>query len=264
LRERNTAIVEVDSFESITGLGVTAEIDGERYRVGNDRFMDNNQVNVSEVLSRRADILKSEAKTVAYFSAGDRVVGIIAIADQVKDNAATAVRDIHDMGIDIYMLTGDNEQTASVIAGQVGIKHFTSNVMPADKGNFVEALQKEGKIVAMVGDGINDSHALAQADVGIAMGSGTDIAMESAGITLMHSDLKQIAKAISLSKATMRTIRQNLFWAFIYNLVAIPVAAGVLYPTFGFLLNPMIAGGAMSMSSISVLLNSLRLKRRKL
>jgi len=162
------------------------------------------------------------------------------------------------------MLTGDNEQTASAIAGQVGIENFKANVMPADKGNFVKELQAQGKIVAMAGDGINDSHALAQSDVGIAMGSGTDIAMESAGITLMQSDLKQIAKAIKLSKATMRTIRQNLFWAFIYNLIAIPVAAGVLYPINGFLLNPMIAGAAMSMSSISVLANSLRLRNHSI
>jgi len=243
---------------------VSAQVGGNSYRVGNDRFMISNQVSIPGHLAQRADELKSEAKTVVFYSCGTSVIGIIAIADQVKENAAQAVEDIRDMGIDIYMLTGDNAQTASVIAEKVGIQHFQANVMPTDKGNFVKELQEQGKVVAMVGDGINDSHALAQADVGIAMGSGTDIAMESAGITLMHSDLKQIAKAIALSKATMRTIRQNLFWAFIYNLVAIPIAAGVLYPAFGFLLNPMIAGGAMSMSSISVLLNSLRLKRRKL
>jgi len=168
------------------------------------------------------------------------------------------------MGIAIYMLTGDNEETASVIAKKVGIKHFKANVMPADKGNFVKELQQQGKVVAMAGDGINDSHALAQSDVGIAMGSGTDIAIESASITLMNSDLKQISKAIQLSKATMQTIKQNLFWAFIYNVITIPIAAGVLYPMFGFLLNPMIAGAAMSMSSISVLTNSLRLKKRSI
>jgi Cu2+-exporting ATPase len=162
------------------------------------------------------------------------------------------------------MLTGDNEQTAKAIANKVGIKNYQANVMPADKGAFVKQLQAEGKVVAMAGDGINDSHALAQADVGIAMGSGTDIAMESAGITLMHSDLKQISKAIQLSKATMKTIKQNLFWAFIYNLIAIPIAAGALYPINGFLLNPMIAGAAMSMSSISVLSNSLRLKNKNI
>ena len=170
---------------------------------------------------------------------------------------------IHKMGIEVHMLTGDNEQTAKAIADKVNITHFQANVMPSEKGDFVVKLQKKGKIVAMAGDGINDSHALAQADVGIAMGSGTDIAMESAGITLMNSDLKQIAKAIKLSKGTMQTIRQNLFWAFIYNIVAIPVAAGILYPSYGFLLNPMIAGAAMSLSSISVLGNSLRLKNKK-
>ncbi len=175
-----------------------------------------------------------------------------------------AIQEIQKQKITIYMLTGDNEHTAEAIAHKVGITHFKANMMPADKGLFIEQLQRQGKTVAMVGDGINDSHALAQADVGIAMGSGADIAMESAGITLIHSDLMQISKAISLSKATMKTIRQNLFWAFIYNIIAIPIAAGALYPVSGFLLNPMIAGAAMSMSSLSVLTNSLRLKRQKI
>jgi len=173
-----------------------------------------------------------------------------------------AIQEIQKMGIEVHMLTGDNWETAKVIANKVNITHFQANVMPSDKGNFVEQLQREGKTVAMAGDGINDSHALAQADVGIAMGSGTDIAMESAGVTLMNSDLKQIARSIKLSKITMKTIRQNLFWAFIYNIIAIPVAAGILYPGYGFLLNPMVAGAAMSMSSISVLGNSLRLKNK--
>ena len=172
------------------------------------------------------------------------------------------IQNIKNMGIQIYMLTGDNKETAKVIANEVGITNFKADVMPADKGNFVKELQEKGHTVAMAGDGINDSHALAQADVGIAMGTGTDVAMESAGITLINSDLQQIEMAIKLSKLTMQTIRQNLFWAFIYNLIAIPIAAGILYPINGFLLNPMIAGAAMSFSSISVLLNSLRLRSR--
>ena len=174
------------------------------------------------------------------------------------------MKKIQNMGIEVHMLTGDNEQTAKVIANKAGIIHYQSDVMPADKSSFVKKLQSQGKVVAMAGDGINDSAALAQSDVGIAMGSGTDIAIESAGITLMNSDLKQISKSITLSKATMQTIKQNLFWAFIYNLIAIPVAAGILYPTFEFLLNPMIAGAAMSLSSISVLSNSLRLKNKSI
>ncbi len=256
--------LEIESFESITGLGAKAEAEGVLYHAGNERLILANDIIIPGNLSQRAESLKSEAKTVVYFSDDKEVKAIIAIADQVKINAVEAIRQIQQMGITIHMLTGDNEQTAAVIANKVGITHFRANVMPADKGNFVKELQDQGKIVAMAGDGINDSHALAQSDVGIAMGSGTDIAMESASITLMHSDLKQIAKAIKLSKATMKTIRQNLFWAFIYNLVAIPIAAGALYPAFGFLLNPMIAGAAMSMSSISVLTNSLRLKKQSI
>ncbi len=223
-----------------------------------------NKINISTDLIQKAEALKLEAKTLVYFSEDSKVVAIIAVADKIKEGSVAAIQQIKRMGLAIYMLTGDNEHTAKVIADKVGITHFKANVMPSDKGNFIAALQAEGKVVAMAGDGINDSEALALADVGIAMGSGTDIAMESASITLMHSDLQQIAKAIKLSKATMQTIRQNLFWAFIYNLIAIPIAAGVLYPFSGFLLNPMIAGAAMSLSSISVLSNSLRLKKRSL
>jgi Cu2+-exporting ATPase len=264
LKKLNTNAISTDSFESITGKGAESNFEDITYRVGNEDLMHHNIINIPSELSQKAVNLKLEAKTVVYISAGNTVEGIIAVADKVKENAFAAIRKIQQMGIEVHMLTGDNEQTAKVIANKVGINHYQANVMPSDKGGFVKKLQKEGKAVAMAGDGINDSHALAQADVGIAMGSGTDIAMESAGITLMNSDLKQISKAIKLSKATMRTIRQNLFWAFIYNLIAIPVAAGVLYPAYGFLLNPMVAGAAMSMSSISVLVNSLRLKKRNI
>ncbi len=264
LKSEKASNIHADSFESITGMGAKATMDGKLYLAGNEQLMLSNSVIIPNDLAQSADALKSDAKTVIYFSSGTQVVAIIAVADKVKESSKVAIDHLHKMGIEVYMLTGDNEQTAKVIAGSVGIKNYKANVMPADKGNFVTELQQQGKVVAMAGDGINDSHALAQADVGIAMGSGTDIAMESAGITLMQSDLKQIAKAIKLSKATMQTIRQNLFWAFVYNLVAIPVAAGALYPTFGFLLSPMIAGAAMSMSSISVLTNSLRLKKRSI
>lgn len=263
-KKSNTEGVTLDSFQSITGLGAEAKFENTLYRIGNENFMLQNNISISSELSTKANNLKLEAKTVVYVGNESTVAGIIAVADKVKETTISAIQKLQQMGISIHMLTGDNEQTAKAVANKVGIKYFQSNVMPADKGAFVKQLQEQGKVVAMAGDGINDSHALAQANVGIAMGSGTDIAMESAGITLMHSDLKQIVKAIQLSKATMNTIKQNLFWAFIYNLIAIPIAAGILYPINGFLLNPMIAGAAMSMSSISVLINSLRLKKRKL
>lgn len=260
LKKLNTESATIESFQSITGLGAEATFENVMYRIGNESLMSQNHITIPDELITKGNDLKLEAKTVVYVGNESTVVGIIAVADKVKETTISAILKLQQMGIDIHMLTGDNEHTAKAIANKVGIKHFQANVMPADKGEFVKQLQERGKVVAMAGDGINDSHALAQADVGIAMGSGTDIAMESAGITLIHSDLKQIAKAIHLSRATMQTIKQNLFWAFIYNLIAIPIAAGVLYPFNGFLLNPMIAGAAMSMSSISVLANSLRLK----
>jgi len=264
LKKSNTKSIAIESFQSITGLGAKAKFEDITYRIGNENLMFQNDITIPNELASKGNHLKLEAKTVVYLGCQNMAVGIIAVADKVKETTTSAIQKLQQMGIDIHMLTGDNEQTAKAIANKVGIKHFKSNVMPEGKGAFVKQLQEQGKVVAMAGDGINDSHALAQADVGIAMGSGTDIAMESAGITLMHSDLKQISKAIQLSKATMQTIKQNLFWAFIYNLIAIPIAAGVLYPINGFLLNPMIAGAAMSMSSISVLINSLRLKKQKL
>lgn len=264
LKEKNTNVVQTDLFESITGRGAKTDFEGVSYKVGNENLMHAYEIEIPKKLSETAYSLKQEAKTVVYFSAAHKVVAVIAVADKIKGSTEAAIKHIKKMGITIYMLTGDNEQTAKVIADKVGITHFKANVMPADKGDFITALQAQGKVVAMAGDGINDAQALALADVGIAMGSGTDIAIESAAITLMYSDLRQISKAIDLSKATMQTIRQNLFWAFVYNIVAIPVAAGVLYPAFGFLLNPMIAGAAMSLSSVSVLSNSLRLKKRTL
>jgi len=264
LKTSNTERITIDSFQSVTGLGAEAKYENTIYRMGNEALMLQHNIKIPEAMVTQAKQLKSEAKTVVYVSVSNKVVGIIAVADKVKETTATAIQELQRMNIEIHMLTGDNEQTAKAIANKVGITHIQANVMPADKGAFVKQLQEQGNIVAMAGDGINDSHALAQAHVGIAMGSGTDIAMESAGITLMHSNLNQIVKAIQLSKATMKTIKQNLFWAFIYNIIAIPIAAGALYPINGFLLNPMIAGAAMSMSSISVLTNSLRLKKQKL
>lgn len=264
LRAKEVVQVTLENFESITGMGVKAFHNSEPYVVGNERLIMNNELELSPDLKAQADALKLEAKTVVFISKGNFVIGIVAIMDQIKPGAKNAISQIKSKGIQVHMLTGDNEQTAKAVAHQVGIIEYSAEVLPGDKGDYVKTLQDQGCVVAMVGDGINDSSALAQADVGIAMGSGTDIAMESAGVTLLNSDLKQIGKAISLSRATMSTIKQNLFWAFIYNLIALPIAAGILYPFFEFLLNPMIAGAAMSLSSISVLTNSLRLKKQNI
>ena len=205
-----------------------------------------------------------QAETAVYFADSKNVLAVIAIADKIKETSIGAIQSLLQSGIEVYMLTGDNEHTAAAVARQVGITQYKAEVLPSQKAEFIKALQHKGKVVAMVGDGINDSHALAQADVSIAMGKGTDIAMDVAKITLITSDLDAIPKALKLSAKTVQAIRQNLFWAFIYNLIGIPVAAGILYPFFGFLLNPMIAGAAMALSSVSVVSNSLRLKRIKL
>jgi Cu2+-exporting ATPase len=215
-------------------------------------------------LLSQAKALQEEAKTVIFFASSKDILAILAIADRMKATSKQAVENLQKQGIEVYMLTGDNEQTARAVAAQVGLTHYKAEVLPSDKADFVKSLQKQGKVVAMVGDGINDSHALAQADVSIAMGKGSDIAMDVAKMTLITSDLNQIPKALKLSRKTVKTIRQNLFWAFIYNIIGIPIAAGVLYPSFGFLLDPMIAGAAMALSSVSVVSNSLRLRSVKL
>ena len=264
LREINTESTELEHFQSLTGLGAGGEYEGKEYFVGNERLLHDMKTDIPPDLREKAAVAEANANTLVYFGTKHEIEAVIAVADRVKQGAGEAIRHLLDRGIEVYMLTGDHAKTAAAIAARVGIRHYRAAVMPSEKGGFVEELQQKGRVVAMAGDGINDSHALAQADVGIAMGSGTDIAMESAGITLMHSDLKQIAKSIRLSQETMKTIRQNLFWAFVYNIVAIPVAAGVLYPFYDFLLNPMIAGAAMSMSSVSVLANSLRLKKKNI
>ena len=204
--------------------------------------------------------MEAQAKTVVYFTNDKAVLAIIAIADKIKETSKEAIASMKRRGIEVYMLTGDNEQTAKAVSEQVGLTQYKAHLMPDDKATFIKSLQKEGKIVAMVGDGINDSQALAQADVSIAMGKGSDIAMDVAKMTLITSDLRSVPKALNLSSNTVRGIRQNLFWAFIYNLIGIPLAAGLLYPVNGFLLNPMIAGAAMALSSVSVVSNSLRLK----
>lgn len=264
LKEAGIKQVALDDFTSITGRGISANYEGTTYYVGNERLMNEHGLTTSPGTRDRAQKLREAANTVIYVANERNVLGIIAIADRIKDSSRSAIATLQERGIDVYMLTGDNEQTAAAVAKEVGLKDFRAEVLPADKAAFVERLQADGRVVAMVGDGINDSHALAQADVSIAMGKGSDIAMDVAKMTLITSDLSAIPKALRLSKLTVRGIRQNLFWAFIYNLIGIPIAAGLLYPINGFLLDPMIAGGAMALSSVSVVANSLRLKSASL
>lgn len=263
VQHQTRQILPMEEFESLTGLGVRGKINGTYYYAGNRRLLETHHLTVSPALTEEAARLSQEAKTVIWLADSQQALGLVAIADRIKPTSKEAVRQLQKMGISTYMLTGDNPETAQRIAAQCGITHFQAEVLPQQKAQFIKDLQKEGKIVAMVGDGINDSAALAQADLSIAMGKGSDIAMDVAKMTLISSDLNKITDAIRLSQSTVRTIRENLFWAFIYNLIGIPVAAGILYPINGFLLNPMIAGAAMAMSSVSVVSNSLRLKRKK-
>ena len=264
LDKEDVKAANLNSIESLTGQGVSAVYQGREYLVGNAKLMMERGIVLDKDLLVNIARLQQQARTVITFTDENKVVAIISIADKIKPTSKAAINNLQEQGIEVYMLTGDNKQTAAAIAKEAGIKHFTAEVMPADKAAFVKELQQQGKIVAMVGDGINDSHALAQADVSIAMGRGSDIAMDVAKMTLITSDLNSIPKALKLSRKTVRTVKQNLFWAFIYNLVGIPIAAGILYPFNGFLLDPMIAGAAMALSSVSVVGNSLRLKMSSL
>jgi Cu2+-exporting ATPase len=248
LQAAGVQAVKLSGIESITGKGIAATYNGHRYLAGNAALLH----------------LKPENDATVIMSEDDKIVGYVHITDQVKPASGPAIAQLKQQGITVYMLTGDNEKTAAVVAKSVGIDHYKAGMLPGDKAAFVKSLQEQGKVVAMAGDGINDSQALAQADVSIAMGKGSDIAMDVAKMTLITADLQAIPRALVLSKRTVRTIRQNLFWAFIYNLIGIPLAAGILYPVNGFLLNPMIAGAAMALSSVSVVSNSLRLKWTKL
>lgn len=253
--------VSLSKFESITGKGAKAEIDNETFFIGNQKLMQENEILIDKSVEEKGIQWGNEAKTVIWFANSKKVIAILAIADQIKSTSKKAIEELQHAGIEVIMLTGDNETTAHAVAEKVGIKQYKAEVLPEHKAAFVKQLQEQGKIVAMVGDGINDSTALAQADVSIAMGKGSDIAMDVAKMTIISSDLTKVSEAIQLSRSTVRTIKQNLFWAFIYNLIGIPVAAGILYPINGFLLNPMIAGAAMALSSVSVVSNSLWLKR---
>lgn len=260
-RERNMELVKVDSFEAIPGHGIEVLLEGKKMLLGNKKLMDDRNIEIA--LQEESNRLASEGKTPMFVAIDGKLEGIIAVADVIKPSSKQAIETLHKMGIEVVMITGDNKRTAEAIARQVGIDRVLAEVLPQDKANEVKKLQAEGKKVAMVGDGINDAPALVQADIGIAIGSGTDVAMESADIVLMRSDLMDVPTAIQLSKATIKTIKENLFWAFAYNSAGIPIAAGVLYLFGGPLLNPMIAAGAMAFSSVSVLLNALRLRRFK-
>lgn len=251
------------SFESITGKGAKATYADETYFVGNTKLLTTNNISITDELQQQSNQWSNQAQTVIWFANSTKALAVIAISDKIKETSITAIQQLKAIDVEIYMLTGDNEATAKAIAEQTGIEHYKAEVLPQHKADFVKQLQNQGKIVAMVGDGINDSTALATADVSIAMGKGSDIAMDVAKMTLISSDLMKIPQAIKLSRQTVTTIKQNLFWAFIYNLIGIPIAAGILYPINGFLLNPMIAGAAMALSSLSVVSNSLRLKWKK-
>ncbi|MFD2784173.1 heavy metal translocating P-type ATPase [Hymenobacter rubripertinctus] len=254
------ARLNATGFRAIEGKGAAATVEGQAVLIGNHRLLTEADISLSAELTAQAEQLLGQARTVLYVAVAGQAVGLVGVADTVRDTSAAAIKELQALGIEVVMMTGDNPQTAAQVAGQVGIARYFAEVLPQDKAGKVKALQAEGRTVAMVGDGINDAPALAQADIGLAVGSGTDVAMEAAGITLMRSDLHGVVTAIELSRQTIRTIKQNLFFAFIYNTLGIPVAAGLLYPFFGILLSPMLAAAAMALSSVSVLTNSLRLK----
>jgi Cu2+-exporting ATPase len=255
-----TTLPEISNFENTVGKGVRAKIDGETWCVGSLNLLLEQAISIPDVLKSKAEQWGSEAKSVVWFANSQEALAVFAITDTLKSGSAEAVASLQKAGLEVYILSGDQEVSVREAAKHAGIKHFKAGMSPLDKANFIKSMQQEGKVVAMVGDGINDSTALAQADVSVAMGKGSDIAMDVARITIISSDLRKLPLAITISDQTVKTIRQNLFWAFIYNIIGIPLAAGVLYPINGFLLNPMIAGAAMAMSSVSVVSNSLRLK----
>jgi Cu+-exporting ATPase len=262
-RAQNLAISDPDGFDSQTGMGVGGRVEGHEVVLGNARLFEHRGIDLGE-LADRAEALRRDGATVVFIAIDGRAAGLLAVADPIKESSAEAVRRLADDGVRLVMLTGDDRTTAEAVARRLGIAEVEANVLPEDKSDVVKRLQAEKRVVAMAGDGINDAPALAQAHVGIAMGTGTDVAIESAGVTLVKGDLRGIVRARALSRAVMRNIRQNLFFAFGYNALGIPVAAGLLYPAFGLLLSPMIASAAMSLSSISVITNALRLRHARL
>jgi Cu+-exporting ATPase len=262
-QERNIDLSPVEGFESVTGKGVKARVDGTLVLLGNRRLTEDAGINV-EALAEAAESGRADGQTVMFVAVDGRAAGLIGVADPIKPTTLEAIRQLHQDNVRIVMLTGDSKTTAAAVARKLGIDDVLADVLPEDKSKHVKLLQEQGRFVAMAGDGINDAPALAQAQVGIAMGTGTDVAMESAGVTLVKGDLRGIVRARLLSRATMKNIKQNLFFAFVYNALGVPIAAGVLYPFFGLLLSPMIAAAAMSFSSVSVVGNGLRLKNVRL
>ena len=263
-KEENVNLTEASNFNSVTGKGVTGEIEGKKLAIGNDKLMDAENAEITPEFKSQVESEQEQGKTVSYVSVSNKIVGYITITDPIKKTSAKAIKELMDDGIEVIMLTGDNEKTAKAVADQLHLSGFKAGMLPEDKLNEVKKLQDQGKLVAMAGDGINDAPALAQSNVGIAMGTGTDVAIESAKITLVKGDLQGVVKAKRLSEKVMRNIKQNLFFALIYNTIGVPIAAGVLYPVFGLLLSPMIAALAMSFSSVSVIANALRLKTAKI
>jgi Cu+-exporting ATPase len=259
--ERSVRLSQAQDFQSTTGGGVDGTVDGKRVAIGSARFLSDMSI---EGLLRRADALRSEGQTVIFVAVDGKPAGLLGVADPIKQSTPEAITMLHEAGVRVVMLTGDSRTTAQAVGTKLGIDEIQAEVLPQQKAETVRRLQGQGKKVAMAGDGVNDAPALAQADVGIAMGTGTDVAMESAGVTLVRGDLRGIVRARRLSEATMRNIRQNLFFAFVYNILGVPIAAGVLYPFFGLLLSPMIASAAMTFSSVSVIANALRLRSAQL
>jgi Cu+-exporting ATPase len=262
--EKGIVLKDVKDFRSVTAGGVVGIVAGRAAMIGKPDFLRDEKIIGLEPLEASAEKLQEEGKTAMFVAIDGKPAGILTVADPIKSTTAEAIRELHELGLEIVMLTGDNRHTAAAVAGKLGIDIVEAEIEPAGKVEQIKKLRAEGKHVAMAGDGINDAPALSEAEVGIAMGTGTDVAMQSAGITLVKGDLRGIAKAVRLSRATMRNIRQNLLFAFLYNALGIPVAAGALYPFFGLLLSPIVAGAAMSLSSVSVISNALRLRRVKL
>ncbi len=263
VKERGITLSKTKNFQSVTGQGVTGEVDGIQVAIGNYKLLEGLGIEVGK-LQNLAEAYREEGQTVILIALDGKAAGVVGVMDPIKESTPEAIRALHLQGIKVVMLTGDNKVTAGAVASKLGIDRVQAEVSPEEKSKVVTQLQSEGKIVAMAGDGVNDAPALAKAHVGIAMGTGTDVAMESAGVTLVKGDLTGIVRAIKLSHATMSNIRQNLFFAFVYNVIGVPIAAGALYPAFGLLLSPVIAAAAMSFSSVSVISNSLRLRKLEL